>query len=435
MSFVSRFATAALVSALCLSPAAAMAEVAVAPFYEAVMKMKPEGRLGQVISRERIATPVKGARAWRIAYISSDLNDRKTISTALVIAPKGKAPAGGRPLVTWAHGTTGTAANCAPSQMLNPAQPLNEYFLVGGNSWTDYGVPSIEEFIAAGYVVAATDYQGLGSAGKHQYAVSVTNGRDAINAARAAASMKDTGAGKKVVTIGWSQGGGATIAAAGQPGYIAQKGTARDGLDFVGFVAMAPVDAAAAAPDSFDAATADKFITELGKSFSANVFDFAHFSMNLWGIQAAFPGKLKMTDIFTEEGARALDEIYSNKCMHAGSDTINFTYGNTYSALVRPDLRNTLAWAQSLKTISVDHTVKPTAPVIIYYGSHDTTLPPVMGEIYRKRLCGIHANVARVQLPGDQNHFTTPGVSAPLYLPWIRDRFAGKAAEDGCAAN
>ena len=101
------------------------------PFYAAVMKMVPEGKLGQVIKQEKIATSVKGAQAWKIAYVSSDISGRKTISTALVVAPVGQAPAGGRPVMTWAHGTTGSAQNCGPSQVIDPAVPLNEYFLLG----------------------------------------------------------------------------------------------------------------------------------------------------------------------------------------------------------------------------------------------------------------------------------------------------------------
>ena len=104
------------------------ADPPVQPFYAAVMKMTPEGKLGQVIKQEPIATSVKGAQAWRIAYISSDISGRKTISTGLVVAPIGPAPTGGRPVMTWAHGTTGSAQNCGPSQVINPAAPLNEYF-------------------------------------------------------------------------------------------------------------------------------------------------------------------------------------------------------------------------------------------------------------------------------------------------------------------
>jgi pimeloyl-ACP methyl ester carboxylesterase len=432
---------AALLASLALVPAAAMADqtvstVAVPPFYQGVMKMKPEGKLGQVLKQERIATPIPGAEAWRIAYVSSDLNDTKTISTALVVAPAGKAPKGGRPVITWSHGTTGTAANCGPSQIRNPAKPLNLYFRVGGDSWTDYGLPALEQFIKAGYVVVGTDYQGLGSPGKHHYAVARTNGRDAINAARAVGTMKQTGAGKKVVAIGWSQGGGSTIAAAGQADYIALKGTARDGIDVVGYVAMAPEDVAAMGPDKINEANAEQLIGSVAKAFSGNVFDFSHFAMNMWGIEAAFPDKLKLTDLFTEEGAKALDDIFTNKCVHAISDTISYTYGKDFGKLMRSDPQNALAWAQAVQDISVVNDVKPAAPVMIYFGDNDTTLPPIQHELYRKKMCAIAgANVGRMQLPGTQDHFSTPGASEQFYLPWIADRFAGKPAPDGCAAN
>jgi len=178
-------------------------------------------------------------------------------------------------------------------------------------------------------VLVATDYQGLGSPGKHQYLDAATQGRDAINAGRAVGTMKEIGAGKKVLGIGWSQGGGATIAAAGQPDYIARKGTARDGLEFVGFVAMAPDDMAAVVPKPTDAASAKKAIDELTQTFSGNVFEFAHFAMMLWGIQAAFPDRLKCTEIYTEGGAKVLDEIYSFKCIHASSDPLSYTYGSS----------------------------------------------------------------------------------------------------------
>ena len=51
---------------------------------------------------------------------------------------------------------------------------------MGGDSWTDYGLPAVGEFINAGYVVVGTDYQGLGGGGKHQYVVSVTQANDRL---------------------------------------------------------------------------------------------------------------------------------------------------------------------------------------------------------------------------------------------------------------
>src|SRR5208282_3231015 len=116
--------------------------VALSPFYEEAAKLVPAGKLGQVLKQEPISTSIAGADAWRIAYISSDALDRKTVVTALVVAPKGEVPKDGRPIVSWAHGTTGTAQNCGPSQVTDPAQPLNQYHLIGGDSWTDYGIPA-----------------------------------------------------------------------------------------------------------------------------------------------------------------------------------------------------------------------------------------------------------------------------------------------------
>jgi hypothetical protein len=64
-------------------------------FYNEVITRKSNGKLGQIIKQERISTPIGGAEAWRIAYISSDVEENKTISTALIVAPKGKPPLGG----------------------------------------------------------------------------------------------------------------------------------------------------------------------------------------------------------------------------------------------------------------------------------------------------------------------------------------------------
>ena len=411
---------------------ASQAEPPLPPFYESVARMTPDGKLGQVIHKEEIKTSLKGARAWKIAYISSDVAGRKTIATGLVIAPVGPAPKEGRPILAWAHGTTGSAQNCGPSQVIDPTRPLNQYFLMNGNSWTDFGIPNGQEFINEGYVVVATDYQGLGGGGKHQYAVAGTNGRDVINSARAASSMPELGAGKKTLLYGWSQGGGATIAAASLPEYQAQQGTAADNLEYLGFVALAPEDLAAVLPKSqIDQAGADKLMKEFVAENVPNVFLFTHFMMGLWGTQAAYP-HLKLTDVLTEEGAKVADQLSSNKCVHVMADSFNYAYGDSYKSLLKPQASNTLAWIQAFVDGSVKP-VKPVAPVVIYWGTKDVTVPPVMHEIYQKQMCAIGANVARIQLPGEQTHFATPGVSAPMYLEWVKDRIAGKPVENGCS--
>ena len=393
--------------------------------------MQPNGKLGEIIKKEKIKTSVKGAQAWKIAYISSDAMERKTIATGLLISPIGKAPAEGRPILAWAHGTTGSAQNCGPSQIIDPTAPLNEYFLVDGNSWTDYGIPNVEAFIKEGYVIVATDYQGLGGGGKHQYAVAQTNGRDVINSARAASSMKEIGAGKKTVVYGWSQGGGATIAAASLPEYQAMQGTAADNLQYLGFVALAPEDVAVMLPNvPNDEAGAAKLMNGFTQANVPNVFLFAHYVMGLWGTQAAFPS-LKLSDVLTDEGVKAVDKLSANKCIHVLADTFNYAYGDNYKSLLKPQASNSLAWVKAFIEGSVKP-VKPVAPVVIYWGTKDTAVPPVMHELYQKQMCALGANVGRNQLPGEQTHFTTPGVAAPMYLEWVKDRIAGKPLANGC---
>jgi hypothetical protein len=69
---------------------------------------------------------------------------------------------------------------------------------------------------------------------------------------------------------------------------------------------------------------------------------------------------------------------------------------------------------------------------VIYWGNKDTTNPPIMGKLYQEQMCQMGGNVNRIQLPGDQSHFTTPGASAPLYRAWIKERLAGKPASNNC---
>jgi pimeloyl-ACP methyl ester carboxylesterase len=402
--------------------------VAAAPsvgqFYREAAQIQPEGKLGQVVKRESIATQVPHAVAWKIAYISSDVKQRRTIATALVVAPR--STGADRPVIAWAHGTTGTAQNNGPSQEENPAVPLNQYFLVGGNSSADYGVPALESLIRAGYVVVATDYQGLGGGGRHQYAVAVTNGRDVINSVRAVVSSRSDGAGKNAVAIGWSQGGGAVLAMASDRDYIAQSGTAADGIVFKGFVGLAPDDVAAEIGDKpMDRAAADKIMSRLSAQFSTDMLNFAHFTMSVWGTQAAYPDQLRLTDVFTKDGAAIVDEILSNKGIHAAADTLRYNYGANFRTLLRSAPTNTVAWVEAFRNGSVTP-VKPLAPVIIYYGTKDTAVPIIMGKRYQEQMCAMGAQVERVQLPGDQSHFTTPKAAEPLFMRWIADRLTDK---------
>ena len=425
---------AALVAAgLGLLPAAvvkAEPTVYLAPFYANTSKLNPQGQpLGKVLAYEQTVSTVPGSKAWRIAYVSSDGADRRTVATALIAVPTSKAPAGGRRLLAWAHGTTGTARRCGPSQLDEPAQPLNQILLPSGTTWSDVGLPAMEPLIQKGYVIVATDYQGLGGPGDHQYAQTVSNGRDVINALRAARDFKPAQAGEKAVVYGWSQGGGATIGAAGQGAYAKSK----DGvapIDILGLVAMAPVDFGAEMPSGITTeAEAEKVIQAMIAQMSGNGFNFTHLMMFYWGLAAAEPG-LNLSDLLTPQATSEINAIMQRKCMHELSASFNYSYGNSYKQMLKATPTNALAWVKAIQKQSPG--LKPMAPVVIYWGNEDTAIPPVMHKMYFLAACKQGAVMSRNELPGNNTHFTTPAASQPYYLPWIEDRFNGKPLPNGC---
>ena len=315
----------ALIAALALiagSCAAAAAEVALPPFYQGLAGMSADQPLGTVVAKEAVATEIPGAEAWRIAYVSSDVRNRKTLSTALVIAPKGAAPAGGRPIVAWAHGTTGTAQNCGPSQVYDPAQDLNEYNLIGGTSWTDFGVPAATSSsttamcwwpptIRASAAAACTNMRSPPRRG-------VTSSiRFAPWAAWDCRARQAKGRGL------WLVAGGRRRHRRRQPeGLHRASGhgirrhllrrlrchgaAGRGGADPAGRRRRAP---AAAENDG-----------RPRQAFSDNVFNFTHYAMTCGRMPQAFP-ELKLTDIFTEDGAKhaqrgADQEVHASRGRH-----------------------------------------------------------------------------------------------------------------------
>ena len=57
-----------------------------------------------------------------LLYRSKDLSGKVTAVSGSVALPKGKAPKGGWPVITYAHGTTGAADACAPTKRLRRGQ-------------------------------------------------------------------------------------------------------------------------------------------------------------------------------------------------------------------------------------------------------------------------------------------------------------------------
>ena len=167
-----------------------------------------KAKAGTIIRSTPIGGAPTGARAWKILYHSRAVDGRDIPVSGVVIAPTGAAPRGGRVVVTWAHGTSGMADLCAPSKQSD---------IASGNASTSgpagFGatMPYVQTFLDAGYVVAATDYEGIGTPGLHPFLVGESEGRSVLDAARAAHDLKGAAAASKVLVLGHSQGGHAAL--------------------------------------------------------------------------------------------------------------------------------------------------------------------------------------------------------------------------------
>ena len=82
---------------------------------------------------------------------------------------------------------------------------------VAGDFLVSARIQGLRSFVRNGYVVAATDYPGLGTEGPHPYLVGTSEARAVIDSVRVAAGLPGAGGGKKFLVWGHSQGGHAAL--------------------------------------------------------------------------------------------------------------------------------------------------------------------------------------------------------------------------------
>jgi alpha-beta hydrolase superfamily lysophospholipase len=178
---------------------------------------------GDVLRVEEVELtgPLAGASGWRVLYRSTDADGEPAVVSGMVLAPDGDAPDGGRPVVAWAHGTTGIADRCAPSA-------------TGNLFYDDYGQVG-RDLLDQGFVVAATDYHGLGTPGVHTYHRSEELAHATIDSVAAAHDLAEVGPLRQEwFVVGHSEGGLAALAS------DAVAGETLPELDYRGVVVAAP---------------------------------------------------------------------------------------------------------------------------------------------------------------------------------------------------
>ncbi|QLY32211.1 lipase family protein [Nocardia huaxiensis] len=180
-------AGAALAATAVLTPAG-LAPATAAP--------DPTGTVTAVEPLAAVATPPGAARAERFLYRTSTARDEPATASAAVYFPSGDAPAGGWPVIAWAHGTIGMGDECAYS-IAGPGARERDWAYLG--TW-----------LQQGYAIVAADYAGLGTPGDHPYLNGVVEAHNVVDSVQAATRQYDSLSNRWVV-VGQSQGGGAAV--------------------------------------------------------------------------------------------------------------------------------------------------------------------------------------------------------------------------------
>ncbi|MGH2985559.1 MAG: alpha/beta fold hydrolase [Solirubrobacterales bacterium] len=392
-------------------------EVAVGPAGQAFYNPPdplPKGKHGDLIWARELRKAPKGADAWRILYRSTDRNGKATVSSGFLVAPKGRAPKAGRPVLAWAHGTEGAADNCAPSKVPSPARGLVDFFTYESPFQQDTGVPAIQRFIDAGYAIVATDYAGLGTPGTQHYTVAQPELRNVLDSVIATQRFAPAAGGKKTVILGWSQGGGAAI-------WANQEAAYAPSVKVLGAAALAP---AADIGPQFAGQTPPGPVTP------SSPFHGAAIEVNVYVGNSAAYRELDPSDVLTPAGLAAFNGALIQCINH-----LAYVIENNYAT--PEDLRALFVpgpkpadWQRRFNenTAGQEATV---APLLVMQGLADTVINPNATTQYVQRACRFDQPVQYTLYP-TATHQTVPLQAKPEYIPWIADRFAGRPAPSNC---
>ncbi|MEO9326897.1 alpha/beta hydrolase family protein [Gordonia aurantiaca] len=350
---------------------------------------------GRVIAAEYadslpISARLDDVKAVRVRYQSTDATTGlPTVVSGVVVT--GPPPEHGetRPVVAFAHGTTGIDEPCAPS--VQPGM---------------YGLGALAQALTkAGFVVALPDYQGLGSPGVHPYLDARTAGMNVIDSVRALRAVFPY-ARDRWVAYGGSQGGGAVLAAAmAAPVY-------GSGLTMLGAAAMVPAaDVSGVVQKSQDGTiTRDQQL------------------MLQWIIEA-----------WSRSDRSVRLDDYRRGAALTGWDTLSACTGPKVSG--RDDAADRLhprdigpgtpeaatALTERLTAYAVPVERTP-VPMYVLYGGKDTFIDAAWTAAFVDRACAAGDSVT-VEFQPDRGHGDVDGAAL---LPWISGRFLDEPVSSDC---
>ncbi|MBI4264923.1 MAG: lipase [Acidobacteria bacterium] len=353
--------------------------------------------------RERTDAPM-GSRGWNLIYVSEGATGALVYVSGEVYAPDSPPEAASRPLVIWNHGTAGTQDSCAPSRNNLALGSEREGDRLASDG--DSRAPALVSLLERGYVVAMSDYQGLGTPGGTEYLNGPSQGRAALDVARAARNLTPLGAGEQVAMYGFSQGGQTSLWAAHlAPTYAPE-------LDLRGVVAIAPA------------------ARQLALSFyDLDIPENAgYFIARMAGLAVGHP-ELRLRDMLTPAGLEMLD-AQTWDCFEIFRQASGMTEPYAYPKALEPGT----AWRRRLEANDAFLPIASSIPVLVIQGDADVDVGVELTRDVVRDLCAGGTLVEYQEHPG-VNHLDMNVRAAPQVADWVAARFADETARSTCAGN
>ena len=338
--------------------------------------------------RHGLWIPGTTSRAFKLKYATTDARGRRALSTGMVFLPKGKAPRGGWPVISWAHGTSGLGDRCAPS-VVGPALPKRDR-------------PYLANWMKDGYAIVASDYAGLGTPGLPAYLNGRSEAHNIVDIVKASRSYSGK-LSRRWAVVGQSQGAGAAI-------YTARYATKYGGrgLDYRGAVGTGTPayieDVAYGLAPGFPQLSAG------ANAYIAYIFA---------SLRRVYP-ELGLQGMLTASGRKYLDLAETECVTQFETQLEGVDAGRFFTGAVAdlPKLRRTLVRYMKMPESGFDR------PLFMGHGSEDADVPYVLTKPYVEKLKANHEPLTFKLY--DSDHSGTLLLSQKDTHPFVRKLFRGR---------
>lgn len=341
-----------------------------------------------------------GVATYKMQYTSVDLDNSTVPATAFLAFPY-VSQADPFKLVAFAHGTSGVFRGCAPST----SSDLYDY-----DTW----IP----LVFAGYAVVGTDYTGLGNNyTSHKYIAAKASANDIYWSTVAAKKAFPQSLSQEWVSIGHSQGGGASWKLSEQEQVQIEE------AGYLGGVAVAPnthIYDAVVESLGLSEGSSDDTLQESGSSSYVPSLYFA--------LRAVYPD---YTASFLSDLAKRRIQLGERAQLCAAALPAVLHDLNS-SQIISNDTSTSVSTIKRFQDLNAPvQGDKTSRPLLVIVGGNDTTVYPSIRRRAYEQSCEA-GNSLHLSIYPELEHSPVFGASAPEWLGFIGGLFQGQGLY-GCS--